>query len=284
MLALLPFLASALLGADTLLVSPAWLSAHLHDPLVVVVHVDRSRSGYDAGHIEGSRYLPLAALLADRDGVPNEMPPVATLDSVLESVGIGDDSRVIITGDPLAAARLFVVLDYLGHGDGAALLDGSTEGWIQAGFPAANAPAPATRGSLTPRVDSAVVVDAAWVAGHLGRAGTVFLDARPATDFIGTPGSSPPTGHIPGARNIYWKTTLGGVPPAVLSRPELAAMFHGAGIRAGDMVVAYCRSGMQAGFLYFVARYLGYETRLYDGSMADWLRRPEAPIETGVGE
>ena len=281
MLVALAVLATSLLGADSLLVSPAWLSAHLTDPDIVVVHVDRSRTGYDQGHIQGSRFLPLASILVERNGVPNELPPVATIDSALESVGISDGSRVIITGDPLAAARLFMTLDYLGHTGGAALLDGSTEGWVAAGFPAADASAATALGSLTPRVNRDVVVDSHWVRSHLKTPGTVFLDARPAADFIGTPGSTPPSGHLPGARNIYWKHTLGGVPPAVLPRGELEAMFRGAGMQPTDVVVTYCRSGMQAGFLYFVARYLGYDTRLYDGSMSEWLTLADAPLATG---
>ena len=47
----------------------------------------------------------------------------------------------------------------------------------------------------------------------------------------------------------------------------------------GDTVVAYCRTGMQASFAYFVARYLGYETRMYDASFMDWSRRAELPAE-----
>jgi 3-mercaptopyruvate sulfurtransferase SseA len=41
---------------------------------------------------------------------------------------------------------------------------------------------------------------------------------------------------------------------------------------------------MQASFLYFVARYLGYETKMYDGSMAEWTRLPGTPVETGMPE
>ena len=87
---------------DTVLVTPAWLSTHLGQPGLVVIHADRDRAAYDAGHIAGSRYLPLTAITVERDGVLMELPSVAALDSVLESVGIGDSSRVIITGDALS--------------------------------------------------------------------------------------------------------------------------------------------------------------------------------------
>jgi thiosulfate/3-mercaptopyruvate sulfurtransferase len=40
---------------------------------------------------------------------------------------------------------------------------------------------------------------------------------------------------------------------------------------------------MQASFAYFVARYLGYDTRMYDGSFVDWSPRQELPVEQGSG-
>lgn len=274
MLTALPLLAAALFATDTVLVSPAWLSAHLDDPGVLVVHVDRNRTAYDAGHIEGSQFLPLASIIVERDGVPNELPAVSTLDSVLESVGIGDDTRVIITGDPLSAARLFFTLDFLGHSHQAALLDGGTEMWVEGGWPVSSAPPPARRGTLTPDPQAELVVTAEWVKQHLGSPEIVFLDARPRTDFV--------AGHIPGARNIPWTMTRDGSPPVLQSEPWLRGLFHGSGVPPGLQVVTYCRSGMQASYLYFVARYLGYETKMYDGSMAEWVTVPSAPIETGA--
>ncbi len=276
MLTVLPFLAATLLGADTVLVSPAWLSAHLGDPGVVVVHVDRNRTAFDAGHITGSQFLPLSSILVERDGLPNELPPVATLDSVLESIGIGDRTRVIITGEPLSAARLFFTLDYLGHSYQAALLDGGTEMWVEGGWPVNSAPSVPHPATFTPDPQPELVPAGAWVRANLTTPGVVLLDARPASDYA--------AGHIPGARSIFWKTTMEGSPPVLRGRTELEAMFHKAGVQVGDRLVTYCRSGMQASYLYFVARYLGYETKMYDGSMAEWTRLAGAPIEAGGGE
>ncbi|GIT49806.1 MAG: hypothetical protein Ct9H300mP15_00190 [Gemmatimonadota bacterium] len=40
-----------------LLVSADWLSDHLADPQVVVLHADMQKSRYEAGHIPGARFL-----------------------------------------------------------------------------------------------------------------------------------------------------------------------------------------------------------------------------------
>lgn len=284
MLPLLALVLPALLGTDTLLVSPAWLSAHLGQAGLVVIQADRVRAPYDSGHIAGSRYLAFSSIVVERDGVPVELPAPGALDSVLESAGIGDSSRIVITGDPLMAARLFFTLDYMGLGGRAALLDGGVPGWVAAGFPLSTDSAPAFRGTLTPHVRADVVVDAAWVQAHLQDSTVALLDARPQTDYVGTPGTTPPTGHIPGARNIFWKTTLGGAPAVLLPRATLDAMFRAANAPPGKLVVTYCRTGVQASFLYFVARYLGHDVKMYDGSFAEWSQLAGAPVETGASE
>jgi thiosulfate/3-mercaptopyruvate sulfurtransferase len=283
MLSLLPFIALSLAGPDTLLVSPAWLSTRLGAPGLVVIHADRDRAAYDAGHIAGSRFLLLSAIAVERAGVPNELPPVAALDSALESAGIGDSSRVIITGDALSAARLFFTLDYLGHGGQASLLDGGTPAWVAAGFPVAMEAPTSPPAVLTPEPQPGALADASWVRAHLGDSTVALLDARPPADYAGTPGGVPPSGHIPGARNLFWKSTQTGTPPVLLDRATLEGMFRAAGVAPGDLVVTYCRTGVQASFLYFVARYLDYEVRLYDGSFAEWSQLAGMPIEQGVG-
>lgn len=60
-------------------------------------------------------------------------------------------------------------------------------------------------------------------------------------------------------------------------------MFSDAGVKQGDKVITYCFIGQQATALYFAARYLGYDVRLFDGSMEDWSRHKELPVETGDG-
>jgi photosystem II stability/assembly factor-like uncharacterized protein len=54
---------------------------------------------------------------------------------------------------------------------------------------------------------------------------------------------------------------------------ELSDLFRRAGVAPGDRVVTYCNIGQQASGVYFIARYLGYDVAMYDGSMEDWNAR-----------
>src|SRR5690606_20882098 len=106
--------------------------------------------------------------------------------------------------------------------------------------------------------------------------------ARPQEQYSGTDagGGVERPGHIPGAVNLFWEEMVESTDPlAVRSPDELRAMLEAAGVEAGDTVVTYCRTGMQASFAYFVARSLGYDARMYDASYMDWNRRSELPVE-----
>lgn len=271
-----------------LLVSSDWLAERLDAPALVVVHVAPDRADYDEGHVPGARFLPLSSIAADRDGNLNELPPVAHLDSVFDSLGISDDGRIVVYGPPLAAARAFFTLDFLGHGDRTALLDGGLEGWRAEGRPLSTEAPRFARADFTPRPQPERVVDAEWVSSRLDTAGMALVDARPQAQFTGAEGGPrvPRPGHIPGAGNVFWEEMIESTERPSLKDPEaLRAMFEDAGVDPDDRVVTYCLTGMQSSFAYFVARYLGYETHLYDGSFMDWSRRAELPVERrGDGE
>lgn len=265
-----------------MLVTGEWLAGRLEDPEVVVLHVGPDRLAYEQGHVPGARYLPLGSLFAERDGIANELPDAEHLDSVFESVGVGDGSRVVVYGPPLAAARTFFTLDQLGHGDRTALLDGGLEGWRAGGHPLTTHEPEVARASFTPRPGPERVVDADWVLSRLEAPAVALLDARPAAQYSGADpgGDVSRAGHIPGAGNLFWEETLRpGDVPALKDPESLRALFRQAGVEPGDTVVAYCRTGMQSSVAYFVARYLGYETKMYDASFMDWSRRPELPVE-----
>jgi thiosulfate/3-mercaptopyruvate sulfurtransferase len=262
-----------------MLVSTSWLQEHLADVDLVVLYVGRDRSAYDAGHIPGARFVALDDLVQQHSDSLNDLPPVATLQALFESVGTGNDARIVLYGEGggLLAARAYFTLDYLGHGDRAALLDGGIEKWTSEGKSLdRNAVHPAAV-RFTPRVHPDILITTERmheiVAG--GGNGDVLLDSRPPREYDGTIMSDavPKAGHLPGAHSLYWKTLLDGGGPSLLQPTQLHKQFQAAGADSDQPVVTYCRTGMQSSFTYFVAKYLGYHVSMYDGSVYEWVNR-----------
>ncbi len=232
----------------------------------------------------GTVFVPMSTFSVERDGIPNEFPPAEEMASLLESAGVRGE-RFVIVGEPIPAGRAWAALDYLGLGSRAALLEGGP-GALRAGSTAPATPAVGASGdALEVEVRDDMIVDAEWVRDRLDDPTVAILDARPPDQYSGeTPGDGiERPGHIPGARNLFWETLVESADaPRLKDEAELRRLFEEAGVGPGDTVVAYCRTGGQGSFLYTVARHLGYDARLYDGSYVDW-SRTDYPVEEGTG-
>ena len=69
---------------------------------------------------------------------------------------------------------------------------------------------------------------------------------------------------------MFWEKALVDDDHPVLKSPaELRKLFDEAGAGKRKKVVSYCEIGWQASYTYFLARYLGYDAAMYDGSYAE---------------
>lgn len=274
-----------------MLVSTEWLAQHATDANIVVLHVGRDRAGYDAGHIPGARFLPLSAIAVSVNGSENELPPAADLVSAFAALGIGDRTRVVIYGDiqNLLAARAWFTLDYLGHGDSAALLDGGLEKWNAEKRPISNqATAAAKTATFSARIQPQAIVhmdtvrDISYEINNVKAPNFALIDARPEAEFTGATAGQNITrpGHIPGAVSVYWQQNIESAQNPVL-RPatQLRRLYADAGVTPSRIAVAYCRTGVQASHSYFTLKYLGYDVLLYDGSYLEWSSNRANPTE-----
>jgi thiosulfate/3-mercaptopyruvate sulfurtransferase len=211
------------------------------------------------------------------------LPPVEQLKAAFEKFGVSDNSRIVIYFGKdwvTPTARVFMTLDYLGLGDRTSILDGGLPVWRAGGKPTTAEVIEPRKGTLTPRPNNKLIVDAMWVKENLGKSNVRILDARAPQFYTGAEqGRMPRGGHIPQARNIPFSSLVEDSDNKFKSPTALRELFNQADVKPGTSVATYCHIGQQASLLYFVARYLGYEAHVYDGSFEDWSNRMELPVE-----
>ena len=266
------------------LVSVEWLAEHLQDSSIVVLHVGMPTARSSGEFIPGARFLNYQEIVKVRDSLIVEMPTIDELIEPLEVAGVSDGASIILYGSPAhLPARAYLTLDYLGLGGQTAVLDGGLEAWKAAEHPVAAIPGQGPRGLLTPIVRDDVLVSAEWIQERLYDPAVALIDSRPEGEYNG----SVPTriggraGHIPGARNLYWEDLLVAPEnPVLRDFTDVQLQFVDAGADYGAIVVNYCYVGMRASYTYLIAKHLGYDARLYDGSWNEWSKNDSLPAVT----
>lgn len=268
-----------------MLVTAAWLSEHLSDPSLVLLQIG-DKSVYDKGHIPGAQHLNYADISTPRgQGLTLELPPVEQLVSVFQNLGVSNGSHVILyfgSDWVTPTTRVYWTLDYLGLGDRVSILDGGLPAWRAAGKTVSTEAKLPAKGSITPAPRKEIVADAAWVSGHLSQPGVTIIDARTKEFYTGSQtDGSPRSGHIPGAANISYLNVLDEKTNQFRSPDALSDLFRAAGLKPGNLMVSYCHIGQRATVLYFTAKMLGYDAKMYDGSWEDWSQRKDLPMVQG---
>lgn len=265
-----------------ILVTPQWVAERLNKSEYVILEVALLKADYAREHIPGSRFLWQWSISESTMERQSEPLPVPVLDSVLKQVGVNNDSKIILSymlGDVGAAARVYVVLDWLGLGDRTYILNGGFEAWKAAGLPTTREIPTVRKGDFTPILHPEVFADLDYITSYYRNDGVRMIDSRTPTGFNQTGGVNVYRGgHIPGAVNIPFTVLVDNTnhfrPPDTINLKVLEA-----GIRPTDEVIAYCWSGGTACRLYVALKSLGYRVRLYDGSFEEWCRIDSLPVE-----
>jgi thiosulfate/3-mercaptopyruvate sulfurtransferase len=265
------------------LIEPDELQALVHDDAVRVADVrwylDRPRAGraaYDDAHIPGAVFIDLDVDLADPDGLGapgrHPLPSPGAFAGLLEELGFGSDDLIVAYDDlgGTIAARLWWMLDNLGHRGGAAVLNGGIQAWQRAGYElTADVPARAPG-----RIDLAAQWSNVVVRSELAtRLGTIaLLDARAPERYRGeVEPIDPVAGHIPSALNAPAAANVD-ASGRLKSSEELRAAYLEL-IDSAAPVVVSCGSGVTACHDILAMRLAGLpDPALYVGSYSDWSR------------
>lgn len=279
---LLASLATGLYAQDQpIVVTPQWVKDMQQDPKLVILQTNQMKWDYEKEHIAGARFLWPESLLPNspETGTFN-IPDQETATRVLRELGINQDSRVVlchVRNEVTVTSRLFMTLEQLGLRGRVSYLNGGLEEWKKAGFEVTATVPKIKKGNFTPAYGN-VVVDKDYVLKTLGSSNAVVVDARIKRFYDGEPTGNPRDGHITGALNIPFVDMVDSVN---LFKPadQLQGYFTPVVPDKQKEIVAYCFIGQTACVLYMAGRVLGYNMKLYDGSMQEWSRREELPME-----
>ncbi len=276
------------------LVSTDWLADHLGDPDMLVLDASShlpavgrdARNEFAEGHIPGAQFLDLASLKDSSLPVPNALPTGAQVAERLASLGWQPGMRIVIYDDSAVktSARAWFALRRAGVAS--ALLDGGLGKWQAENRPLeTGGPEPdiAPRSSLN--VSAEHVRTKSDMLRNIEDRAEQVVDARDADRFTAATADTThdlPGGHIPGARNLFFRDLYAG---DGTFRPdaEIREAFAQAGVDLGRPIVTSCGSGVTASVLLFALHRLGVEdAALYDGSWSEWGADPATPKETGA--
>ncbi|KQV93349.1 sulfurtransferase [Rhizobacter sp. Root1221] len=275
---------------NTPLISAANLRATTPAPLLLDCSFDLAgpslgEQAYAAGHLPGALYVHLDRDLSGPKTGLNGRHPLRTREAYagwMASIGITPDRDVVVYDRQagMFAVRAWWVLRWLGH-PRVALLDGGLDAWVRSGGElSTQVPVPSPVAASPAPAPAMPTIDATTLLGRLP--GVRVLDARAPERYRGdVEPLDRVAGHIPGARNRFFKDNLqadGTFKPAAMLRAEYEALTAGA-----TDVVLQCGSGVTAchDLIAMEVAGLGIAT-LYPGSWSEWSADPARPVERGT--
>lgn len=242
------------------------------------------KARYLDGHIPGAVFVDLERdLTSDTGPGRHPLPAPADFATTLGRLGVAARSDVVAYDDAggSVAARLWWMLEALGHRGRVRLLDGGWQAWEEAGYEISTedvVPAPVTY--PRPPDDYRGTIDREAVSSARSH---LLLDARSPERYRGEHEPvDPRAGHIPGAVNTPWQGNLGD-DGRFRDPTELRRRYETLGADRRPVIVS-CGSGVTSCHLALALELAGLpRAQLYPGSFSDW-SRSDLPVAEGPYE
>jgi thiosulfate/3-mercaptopyruvate sulfurtransferase len=225
--------------------------------------------------------------LADANSsLPNTLPPPEKFASRMQSLGLGDGSRIVVYDDSpfKSATRAWWMLTLFGAHD-VAILDGGIAKWKAEGRPLETGKPTLRHRHFTVWKDDKAVRNKADMLANLHSKAASVVDARGAGRFTGEEAEPRPemaSGHIPGSRNLPFGQ-LFNADGTWKRGDELNLAYADAGVDLSKPMITTCGSGMTAAVVLFGARMTGKtDVSLYDGSWSEWGLDKDTPKAQGA--
>lgn len=298
---------------ENVLVSTDWLQdrldeGELHEQGIVLLDVSEELASseltpYSEAHIPQAQYVNWSTEFTQ----PNtrEFVSAADFTELAQSLGINDDSTVVIYGDNnnwFAAYAAWVFKLY--GAEDVRLLDGGLHAWEAyegreltedvPSVPEGNWEAQTQ--NLDIRALQPEVLEIAEVNAEAGEAAADFnlVDIRSKDEHDGAVGVDPEIfdgestsiwGHIPGSVNVAWGEIVDSDTGKFLPADEIRSIYEEAGVDFDKPIITYCRIGERASHTWYaLSQILGEDVAVYDGSWTEWGNSVGVPVVNNTDE
>lgn len=275
----------------SILISASDLHSKLQDKNLIVIdgswHLPNAnrdaKAEYVSGHIEGAQFFDIDAISDQSSGLPHTIPTPDQFASAVGEMGISINSQIVVydTAGMFSAARVWWMFKIFGAKN-VRVLDGGMPAWKSAGFEVTDKKPSPNVAQFKTSLDATRIVSLAEMRQRVKNNDAQILDARGAARFLGQaaePRAGMRAGHMPGATNIPYSTLLH-ANGTFKSKAELRALFAAQDINLEGSTITTCGSGVTAAIILLALELIGKtDTRLYDGSWAEWGSLADTPIE-----
>jgi thiosulfate/3-mercaptopyruvate sulfurtransferase len=226
------------------IVSAKWLAENRTNPDIVILHIAPVKRDYETGHIPGAEFLWPGYIIISTETETTLSAPVENITKVLRTLGVNNNSHVVlcgIYGNIIPVCRVFVNLEHVGLKGRVSVLDGGFDAWKAAGYEVSAVTPVVKKGKFTATVNNNLA-DGNWMIKNLTNKSYSIIDARAKPLYDGTTGL-PRAGHIPGAKSLPQTVLYDSKTFQFIDAEKLSEAFRNLEIPSGGKPVLYCHTG-----------------------------------------
>ncbi|CBZ02662.1 sulfurtransferase [Clostridium botulinum] len=273
-------------------VSTKWLQDHLEDENIVIVDCrgdllkdSYGEEIYKKGHIKNAVFADLKKVMSSEEkehGGRNPLPDIEDFKRSIEKLGINKNT-LVVAYDELriaGAARFCWMLRYIGHTNNY-VLDGGINKWFTENRKLyieenrSKEKLDITNGDFNISLNEEIKVDVNYIKENMKK-DLILVDSRTNIRYKGIEEPiDKRAGHIPGAKNVYWKDML--KEDGAVDENKVRENFLS--LKNYSNIAVYCGSGIDATFNFLLLDEIGIKARVYAGSWSDWITYKDNPID-----
>jgi thiosulfate/3-mercaptopyruvate sulfurtransferase len=281
------------------LVSTEWLLENIENPNLIIfdtsVHLAHKEGGgylptsgrenFIKTHIPGAQFIDLIEELScPNTDIPFTMPDPTRLADILKGYGVDDQSLVILYNDgiPMWSTRAWWMIRSIGL-ESVSVLDGGWKKWHAEGKPVSDQTTSREPSkTLTIEPDPSFWADKDIMLENIDTGMACTINALSPEIFSGEKNQYGRPGHIPGSHNVFYGDLINQSDGTFVAAETVREKFELIDALGEKPVIAYCGGGISATMDAMMLFQLGkMDVAVYDGSMSEWIRDPNLPLNLG---